>query len=112
MRSRDDPPGDPVRDALALLPSQQVQAGVDPGRGPGAGDDPPLVDVQLIRFQRHQREACPEDIRPLPVRRGCVPVQHAAVVEGEGAEAEAEQFGAVVPRIAQRGRQLIDVGDT
>ena len=49
VRRHDHPAGDAVGDAGALLLADQVQAGVDAGRGARAGDHRIVVDVEDVR---------------------------------------------------------------
>ena len=61
-------PGHVRGGARPVVPVHQVQAQVDPGRQPRAGQHRPLVDVQHVRVEPDGREPGPEVVRLLPVR--------------------------------------------
>jgi len=87
-----------------------VQAGVDAGGGPGAGDDVALVDEEHVRVEGGGGEALGELVDMSPVRGAAAAVQQSGRAEHEGAAAHGQQRRAPGVRgpdgVEHRGRVL------
>ena len=109
LRRDDHPAGDPGRDGAAELAADEVQAGVDAGGRPGAGDDVAVVDEQHVRVEVRQRVLLAEELRVAPVGRAVAAVQQPGLAEHEGARADRQQDRAAFVRPAERVQDALVV---
>lgn len=86
---------------------QQVQAAVDAGRRAGRGDDVAVVDIEYMRIDLHAWIALGQLARPLVMDGGGAAIEHAGGGQHEGAQAQADQLGAVGLGLAQRFQQRL-----
>ncbi len=96
VRRYDGAPGDHARHGCAVLLPPDVQAGVEPGGGAGAGDDLAGVDVEHLGHDLRQRVAALQLLGVHPVRGALAAVEQPGRAEGEGPAADREDPGAAV----------------
>jgi hypothetical protein len=101
VRRHHHPPGDAVGDPGTLLLPDQVQAGVDAGRGARAGDHRIVVDVEDLRIHLRLRVTAGQLGRVAPVRGTAAAVKQAGLAQDEGSAAHAQDLRAAAHRPAQ-----------
>src|SRR5579859_4443428 len=99
-------PGDAVGDPGALFLPDQIQAGVDAGRGARAADDRIVVDVQDVRVDLGLRVTAGQFVRVPPVRGATPAVEQAGLAQDEGSAADAQHPRAAADRAAERVEQV------
>jgi hypothetical protein len=99
-------PGQRVGRGGPPLAADQVQQGVDAGRGAGAGEDLAGVDVEHRRVDGHGRVPGGQLSGVAPVSRGAAAVEQTGVGEHERAGALADDDRAAGVGGAQRRHQL------
>src|SRR5580692_12082561 len=107
VRRDDHAAGDAVGDPGTLFLPDQVEAGVDAGRGTGAGDHRVVVDVQDVGIDLGVRVAAGQLGRVPPVRGAAAVIEQAGVTQDEGAAADAQHARAAVNSPAQRLEQVL-----
>ena len=115
VRGHDQAAGEHVRDPGPVVLPHDVQAQVQPRRGPGGGEDLPVIDVQHVGFHPDGRPAPGELGGVHPVRGHRAPVEQARGGQGEGAGADRRDPGPAVVGGAQGlkqsgGRVALPVG--
>lgn len=78
-----------------------METGIDTGGCAGRGEDGVLVDVEHARFDLGSRIAFGERVGISPVGGAAASVQQSGGAEDEGADADADDPGSVVDRLAQ-----------
>jgi hypothetical protein len=106
MRWHHHPPGDAVGDPGTLFLPDQVQAGVDAGRGARAGDHRIVVDVQHVRVDLGLWIATGQLGRTAPVRGAASSVQQAGLAQDEGSAAHAQYPRAALHRRTEGVEQV------
>jgi len=101
LRRDDHPPRDAVDHGAAQLAPDQVQAGVDPGGGAGAGDEVAVVDVEDVRVDLDLRVAGAQLVDAVPVRGDLPAVQDPGLGQHEHPRAHAEHHRPVRLRVPQ-----------
>jgi hypothetical protein len=107
VRRNNHPPGDLVGREAAETLADDVQAAVERRRGARRGDDPLVIDVQGVDIQPHLRKPALKILLKLPVGRRAPAVQQPGVAEDKRAEAQADDFRAVIPRPHQAIKQRL-----
>jgi hypothetical protein len=98
--------GDPSGHLGAVLPPDQVQAQVDPGRGARAGRHRPVDHVDAVGNDGHGRVHPGQVLRVRPMGRRRAPVEQTGGGEHEGAGAHRGHGRSALGRPGQRGDEV------
>ncbi len=105
VRRHDHPPRDGIGDRGAVLLAHEVQARVDPGRGPRARDNLSVSHVEDVRIDLDTRVASGERRCVDPVRRRPASVEQTCGGQDERTAADTKDPAAASHDVAQRLEQ-------